>query len=98
MNNAGVVIGFSLTGNGEAHAFVWQLGLGMRDLGTGPLGVKGMSSIPVAINDRGDIVGVTLPSCNGYQPQYVSTCLRWDDAPTRGVLWRAVSEGASAAR
>jgi probable HAF family extracellular repeat protein len=56
INDAGQVSGMAnLTGDGEAHAFLWQAGT-MVDLA----GETGPSSIGVAINDAGQVVGFTF--------------------------------------
>jgi hypothetical protein len=64
------------------HAFAWRRGTGMVDLGTGPLGVPGIGSIAVSVNERGDVVGYVKP-CS--QPQN-GTCSSF--SATRAVLWR----------
>lgn len=62
INEEGLVAGYGTTADGNTHAFVWRTGR-MYDLGPG---------IPTAMNERGDIVGVT------------STPL----GPQRALLWR----------
>jgi len=54
INNRGDVVGYSTTADGDSHAFLWRDGR-MSDLGT--LGGEGYTSIAMAINDWGDIVG-----------------------------------------
>jgi probable HAF family extracellular repeat protein len=55
INNSGVVTGTSQTTEpGEDHAFLWRRGV-MTDIGS-----LGGSAEPVAINERGDIVGSAL--------------------------------------
>ncbi len=53
INEAGQVVGYSLTAEGEQHAFVWDESAGMIDLGT----LGGDKSIAYAINNRGQVVG-----------------------------------------
>jgi len=58
LNNRGQVVGFSdLKGDANFHAFVWNQGSGMQDLGTVPSDVN---SAAIGINDAGQIVGVSL--------------------------------------
>ena len=53
INGRGDVVGWSTTGTGRTHAFVWQNGR-MIDLGT----LKGdVESGAVALNDHGQIIG-----------------------------------------
>jgi probable HAF family extracellular repeat protein len=58
INNSGQVAGVSdLTGDKTFHAFLWSKSTGMQDLGT----VAGdVASDAIAINDKGDVVGVSL--------------------------------------
>jgi probable HAF family extracellular repeat protein len=58
INNQGQVVGYSdLKGNANFHAFLWARGTGMQDLGT----LTGdANSLATAINDTGDVVGVSL--------------------------------------
>ncbi|MCC6766478.1 MAG: hypothetical protein IT293_17595 [Deltaproteobacteria bacterium] len=53
VNDAGQVVGYSVTGNGRTHAFLWQNGA-MQDLGTFP---GGLQSHALAINNAGQIAG-----------------------------------------
>jgi len=64
INNSGVVAGTSQTGDpGNDHAFLWRRGV-MTDIGS----LAG-SARPVAINERGDVVGVS--GTPGGQPHAV---------------------------
>jgi probable HAF family extracellular repeat protein len=58
INNRGQVVGYSdLRGNANFHAFLWARSTGMQDLGN----VTGdVNSLATAINDEGDVVGVSL--------------------------------------
>jgi probable HAF family extracellular repeat protein len=58
INNKGQVVGGSdLPGDMGFHAFLWSRSTGMQDLGT----VAGdVASSAIAINDSGDVVGVSL--------------------------------------
>lgn len=57
INNRGVVVGgSSLAGNKTAHAFLWTRDFGMKDLGVLP---GDFNSGAIAVNDRGEVVGVS---------------------------------------
>jgi probable HAF family extracellular repeat protein len=63
INNRGQVVGGSaLPGNATAHAFLWTSEKGMRDLGTLP---GDFNSGALAINDRGEVVGVSNDTSGG---------------------------------
>jgi probable HAF family extracellular repeat protein len=58
INKQGQVVGYSdLRGNANFHAFLWTRATGMQDLGTLTGGVNSLAN---AINDEGDVVGVSL--------------------------------------
>jgi probable HAF family extracellular repeat protein len=59
INNLGQVVGISQTEGDEAHGFLWESGTGMRDLGR---------FSPVAINDRGQVLGRIFPDPPGSPP------------------------------
>lgn len=71
MSNAGQIVGSSYTADGVQHAFLWSDGQ-MLDLGTGPQGLA--LSWAIAVNNRGDVLGVTADD-----PFF---------GPTRAILWR----------
>jgi probable HAF family extracellular repeat protein len=58
INNQGQAVGYSdLRGNANFHAFLWARATGMQDLGT----LSGdVNSLANALNDEGDVVGVSL--------------------------------------
>jgi probable HAF family extracellular repeat protein len=55
INDAGQVVGYSNTAGGAQHAFIWESGTGLRDLGTLP---GGRNSRAFAINNLGQVVGI----------------------------------------
>lgn len=76
INQRGVIVGDSTTTMGPGHAFIWSEEFGMRDLGAA-LGPD-ISSVAMAINDAGDVVG---------------TYWHWPySTGSRAVLWRATGE------
>ena len=93
MNNAGTITGWSRTGSGEMHAFVWGRATGMIDLGLGPFGAPGVAAVPVAINDGGDVTGYVVP-CRTYNGR----CYPDASGPVRAVLWRSTRSGSIAQR
>lgn len=70
INNEGLVVGKADTEEGYYHAFLWQEGQPMRDLGTLP---RGQNSEAMSINDRGEIVG------NGDLGENSRQALLWRD-------------------
>jgi probable HAF family extracellular repeat protein len=60
INNQGQVVGNSVLSDGLTfHAFLWEEGSGMQDLGTLPGDVQSNAS---AINDSGEVVGTSYDS------------------------------------
>ena len=57
VNDAGQIVGYSDTRNGPQHAFFWERGQGMTDLGS--LSATG-SSQAYSINNQGQIVGASV--------------------------------------
>jgi probable HAF family extracellular repeat protein len=67
INNDGQVVGSSdLKGDQNAHAFRWTKETGMSDLGTLP---GDEQSGGIWINDRGDVVGVSISFDEGFNPR-----------------------------
>lgn len=60
INSAGTVVGWADTASGEAHAFAWSDGV-MNDLGAKRTDL----TVAYAINDPGDIVGMSWPIAAG---------------------------------
>jgi probable HAF family extracellular repeat protein len=75
INDAGQIVGYSMTSAGTSHAFLWERGT-MRDLGTLP---GGSYSVAYAINARGQVVG----ECGTAQGQQ-HACL-WDKGQLRDL-------------
>jgi probable HAF family extracellular repeat protein len=62
VNNAGEIVGYSVTATGAQHAFAWTPTSGMIDLGT----LGGARSFATAVNNAGEVVGysdVSSPNC-----------------------------------
>lgn len=62
VNDDGQMVGGSITGSGDTHAFLWTPDGGMVDLGT----LGGRFSWPWAVNGRGQIVGVSSAGEDGW--------------------------------
>jgi len=72
INDLGQVVGVSgLTGDNEAHAFLWDAANGMTDLGT--LGDSYSNSFAYDINDAGQVVGRSSLPNNGLMHAFL-----WD--------------------
>jgi probable HAF family extracellular repeat protein len=67
LNAQGVVTGAVDNTNGDFHAFLWQEGV-IRDLGT----LGGILSQGYAINDNGDVVGVSETTTRGDYHAYIA--------------------------
>ncbi len=69
INDAGQVVGYSQTANGQHHAFITgPNGVGMTDLGT----LGGDFSTAYGINDMGQVVGESTTD-NGWPPHAIIT-------------------------
>lgn len=88
MNEAGTVVGTSLTASGEQHVFIWTQNGGIVDLGTGPQGFK--NAWVLGITYFGDVVGLTAPSCPAMGCSSYSV-----PGESRGVLWKKPKASAS---
>ena len=85
MNEAGEVVGITMTAGDEQHIFFWSEARGMVDLGTGPHGFTGAWAVD--INARGDIIGYTAPCPERYAPPNPPIC-GYPQHETRAILWR----------
>jgi probable HAF family extracellular repeat protein len=79
ISEAREVIGSSLTADGSQHVFLWRDGQ-MTDLGAGP--IRGRAAVPVAINARGDVLGMSATCTRTYSGSCYLT------SPFHAVLWR----------
>jgi probable HAF family extracellular repeat protein len=66
INDLGQVVGYSTLASGDSHAFLWQAGTGMRDLGNLP-NTASRTSAARAINDVGRVVGESYTAFGDYQ-------------------------------
>lgn len=67
LNDVGQVVGFSLTENGDTHAFVWDAKDGMQDLNLLVPTTPGLIlNSATAINDKGQIVANGWDRVHGY--------------------------------
>jgi probable HAF family extracellular repeat protein len=85
----GSIVGYGMTAAGGQHAFLWRDGQ-MIDLGLGPSEIGAQASVAIAVNSRGDVLGM---SGNCWRI-WDGTCeLTW---PLRAILWRHLGQTASA--
>lgn len=70
INDAGQVVGYSTTSEGESHTFVWAKETGLHDIGA--LGSD--YALPYAMNEHGQVVGYS-PSASGFVHAF-----SWTDA------------------
>ncbi|MCD4749781.1 MAG: hypothetical protein K8R59_10455 [Thermoanaerobaculales bacterium] len=75
INNPGQVVGYSYLGDGttDAHAFLWESGVGMTDLGT----LGGGRSFAYDINDLSQVTGYSLLPPG--HPEYGNHAFLWHD-------------------
>ncbi|HZS71047.1 MAG TPA: hypothetical protein VFA13_04360 [Candidatus Acidoferrum sp.] len=57
INNAGEVVGNSLSSDGTIHPFLWRRSTGMQDLGAFPGAVATIAPCCHTLNDEGEVVG-----------------------------------------
>ena len=76
INNAGQVVGRSLTSLGETRAFVWDRQTGMQDLGV----LGGYGGEAYGINDKGQVVGRAFTDGNTVPHQGWITAFQWSTA------------------
>jgi probable HAF family extracellular repeat protein len=62
INNAGVVVGNSLSSDGTIHPFLWNRSAGMQDLGAYPGAVATVAPCCHTLNDKGEVVGFYVDS------------------------------------
>jgi probable HAF family extracellular repeat protein len=93
LNNLGQVVGYSDTGAGECHAFLWDPIDGMRDLGS----LDGTFSRACGVNDSGRVVGYAITGDSHevaflWDPQHGMSALpseEWAEAYTINNLGEA---------
>jgi probable HAF family extracellular repeat protein len=66
INNRGEVAGGAQSSDGTPHAFLWTEKTGMRDLGTLPGDFLSAAPCCHTINDRGQVVGFSIPGPLGF--------------------------------
>ena len=81
LNNRGVVVGASVTGEDTEHAFRWADGV-LTDLGT----LGGPGSQATAVNDRGHVVGTAEVADQVPHPFLIGRDRVMVDLTTRGLL------------
>ena len=88
MNDAGMIVASSYTSGHSMHVAVWNPTDGrLVDLGTGPAVAGATGAQAIAINARGDVLGLTVGQCleSIDDPNY--RCIQYD-GPKRAVVWR----------
>jgi len=73
MNNSGQIAGNFLTPSHSPHAFIWDTNSGFVDPGT----LGGTTSVARAINDSGQVIGVSTDFKGQQHPFFWGFCFRW---------------------